>query len=291
MPYPCGQCMCCRINKRREWQHRMILESHLHTHNSFWTLTYSDSMVPTIRNDLDETLQTLSPLHLQLWLKRLRKALSPVKVRFFAVGEYGDQTQRPHYHVILFGYPSCHRGNSRFSMTTGKCCPQCDLINETWGLGQVFGGTAESDSFQYVAGYTIKKMTHAADLRLNGRHPEFTRSSRRPGIGHDYIPEIASTLLQFDLETTEADVPVSLRHGMKQLPLGRYMRRKLREHIGKDPKAPETVLNEAQAELSPLRQAAFNDSSSFKEAVKAVNKGQTDRAESRARIFKPRKSI
>lgn len=283
--------MSCRINKRREWQHRMMLEANLHKDNSFWTLTYDDKNLPTFTTEDGQIVGNLQPVHLQLWLKRFRKYIEPLRVRFFAVGEYGDQTHRPHYHAILFGYPPCERGQSRFSKVSGKCCTYCDAVAETWGLGQILGGTAESDSFQYVAGYTIKKMTHASDLRLNGRNPEFTRSSRRPGIGFDMVPEIASTLLTFNLETTETDVPVSLRHGKKQLPLGRYMRRKIRQHIGKDANAPDQVLDAAQAELQAVRQAAFNDSASFKETLKAVNKGQTDRVEARARIHKQKRHL
>jgi hypothetical protein len=34
----------------------------------------------------------------------LRKKISPLKIRFFHCGEYGDKTRRPHYHALIFGY-------------------------------------------------------------------------------------------------------------------------------------------------------------------------------------------
>ena len=37
-------------------------------------------------------------------MKRLRKKLHPLKIRFFHCGEYGDKTRRPHYHALIFGY-------------------------------------------------------------------------------------------------------------------------------------------------------------------------------------------
>jgi hypothetical protein len=32
------------------------------------------------------------------------KKISPLKIRFFHCGEYGDKTRRPHYHALIFGY-------------------------------------------------------------------------------------------------------------------------------------------------------------------------------------------
>ena len=39
----------------------------------------------------------------QLFMKRLRKKYSDDRIRFYACGEYGSETFRPHYHAILFG--------------------------------------------------------------------------------------------------------------------------------------------------------------------------------------------
>lgn len=68
--------------------------------------------------------------------------------------------------------------------------------------------------------------------------------------------EVASSLLTFNLETTQADVPVSLRHGSRMLPLGRYLTGKLRTYVGKDPGAPESVKQERAQELQSLRDRA-----------------------------------
>lgn len=45
------------------------------------------------------------PRYFQLFMKRLRKQLSKYsdeKIRYFCVSEYGPQTLRPHFHVLLF---------------------------------------------------------------------------------------------------------------------------------------------------------------------------------------------
>ena len=48
-------------------------------------------------------MQTLRKRDYQLFMKRLRKAFPNDKIRFYAAGEYGPKTLRPHYHAILFG--------------------------------------------------------------------------------------------------------------------------------------------------------------------------------------------
>lgn len=115
-------------------------------------------------------------------------------------------------------------------------------------------------------------MTAPDDTRLYGRHPEFSRQSNRPGIGHGFMHEVASSLMQFNLEDTQADVPSALRHGTRLLPLGRYLRTELRKLVGMDPSAPEATLLEAAQRLQDVRESAFNNSRSFKkEIVKAAD--------------------
>lgn len=279
--FGCGQCLPCRFNQRRVWAHRIMLEACLYTDNAFVTLTYDDEHLPEGNS--------LNPKHLQDWLKRFRKSIEPRHIRFFGVGEYGDQTQRPHYHVAIFNYPSCSFGQTRGQRN--ECCPSCSLVRDTWGKGKVFLGTLETDSAQYVAGYVTKKMTSKNDPRLNGRHPEFSRQSNRPGIGHDFMHEVASTLL--GLEQEQPDVPSVLQHGMRKLPLGRYLRRKLRTMVGRDEKTPEEITRQLSEELLPLRQAAKLDKEnpSLKHQILQVNKGSIAQLENRQKIFKQRKSL
>lgn len=286
--YGCGQCMPCRVNKRREWSHRIMLEANLHADNTFLTLTYEDTQMPKSATGYP----TLDPRDLELWLKRFRKAISPLKLRFYGVGEYGDESQRPHYHVALFGYPSCRRGRTLHGRNGHKvCCSQCELVYKTWGKGGVDLGSLEPNSAQYLAGYVTKKMTSKTDPRLNGRFPEFARQSRHPGIGADFMHEIASTLLEFNLEDSQTDVPSALRHGSRLMPLGRYLRGKLREAVGKDKKAPQATLDEAKAALQAVQDAAFNNSERFADAIVKAADNKVRQLETRQKIFRQRKSL
>lgn len=200
---PCGMCMACRINKKRLWVHRIILESYCHAESLFVTLTYNDENLPADRS--------LNPRHLQLFMKRLRKMIYPVKVRFFAVGEYGDHTQRPHYHMALFGVGAYYQ----------------KVIEECWNQGFVMIGTLTDASAGYIAGYVTKKMTKVTDFP-DGRHPEFARMSNRPGIGVPALTQILDVLKRSHPDVLSGDVPKVLRHGDKFFPLGRLLRGKLR---------------------------------------------------------------
>lgn len=258
-----------------------MLEANLHSENAFLTLTYSDENLPIN----SQNFATLNPKHLQDWLKRFRKRIEPSRIRYFAVGEYGDETFRPHYHAALFGFKTCLYGRTRLFRPNG-CCPQCDIVSSTWEKGQILLGTLETTSAQYISGYVTKKMTAPDDMRLLGRHPEFARMSLRPGIGADAMHDVASTILEFNLETSQTDVPSALRHGSRNLPLGRYLTRRLRVLTGKDPNAPQETLDKIQEELRPLRETAFNNSASFKKTFVEANAQKVLNMETKTKIYK-----
>jgi len=284
--FPCGKCLPCLFRRRRIWAHRIMLEAAQYEANAFVTLTYSDDRLPLTSTDTP----TLAPEHLRNFLKRLRKTINPVKIRFYAVGEYGDASERPHYHAAIFNFPTCERGRTRRTLGSNRpvwagCCPKCELVGKQWGFGDVDLGTLETSSAQYVAGYVTKKMTTRTDPRLRGREPEFARMSNRPGIAADALWEIASTLMQFNLDTSQSDVPVTLRHGSRQLPLGRYLRRRLRKILGQEENTPAHILEKIKEEMRPLQQAAFDTSSPFAQAIKESSKGEIAKFHSRRNLF------
>lgn len=285
LAYGCGQCMPCRYNRRRIWMHRIMLEAAQYEFNSFVTLSYSDDCLPIGGS--------VVPEHTQLWLKRLRRRVSPLKFRYFLVGEYGDKSERPHYHAALFGFQSCEFGQSRYSKLRSRCCSRCELVRETWGFGNVFLGTLEDDSAGYMAGYVTKKMTKGDDPRLRGRHPEFGRMSLRPGIGGDAMWDIADSLLQYELDCVVDDVPMGLRHGRKILPLGRYLRSRLRRMIGRDAKISQKAIDKMASEVLELRLAARSskETPGIKAHILERDEGRLRSVAARAAIHKQRRSL
>lgn len=279
--YGCNQCTACRVSKRRVWTHRIMLEAAQYEDNAFVTLTFDEEHYPKDHS--------VKPRDIQLFMKRLRKCTS-LKLRYFACGEYGDSSMRPHYHLAIFGFPSCSRGTSRFSRHSGSCCPSCDTVLKAWGQGQVILGTLEEKSAAYIAGYVLKKLTKDDDPRLEGRRPEFARMSLRPGIGLGMMHDLASVLLEHKLDERMIDVPLSLQHGKKSFPLGRYLRRKLRTFIGRDINAPPEALKQQADELQPMRDAAFKASESFASHILKENLGRRIRLEARENLRR-KKSI
>lgn len=256
--FGCGQCIPCRVNRRRVWTHRLMLEAAQQEDNAFVTLTYSDEHLTYTKGADGVSRPDLRPDQLRDFLKRFRKALEPRRIRFFAAGEYGDQSERPHYHLAVFGYPSCPNYGSHRSDRSRDSCPVCGPVQRAWPFGLVDVGDLSESSAAYVAGYVLKKMTGKDDTRLFGRHPEFSRMSNRPGIGAGMMDEVASTMMTFNLDTAEADVPSALRHGQRLLPLGRYLRRRLRERLGRDPSAPADTLALMEEEVQRLREIQFS---------------------------------
>lgn len=249
-----------------------MLEAVQHGDNTFATLTYDEEHYP---ND-----HSVHPKELSGFIKRLRKR--GYKFRFFGVGEYGDDTQRPHYHVILFGFPTCYWINTR---KKDQCCANCETIKSAWGKGHIFLGTAERSSFDYIARYVNKKMTGDKDERLEGRRPEFARMSLRPGIGYSAMHEVASELLSIDYNLP--DVPTVLAHGKRNMPLGRYLRRNLRKMMGRDEKAPP----QEQTWLLPVRVSAFQNSKSFKTAILEASEGRRIQIEATYKRKSGRRSL
>lgn len=201
-PFPCGQCLHCRINKAREWANRLLLEQKVHVHSSFITLTYNEENVSQY-GDLVKT-------DLQKWIKRFYHYFD--YFRYFGVGEYGDKTWRPHYHVAAFGVP--------LSSDTEK------LVEKTWKKGFIHVGELNRDSARYIVGYVVKGLRDPGYYKLRGLEPEFSLCSRRPGIGYPAI-EVMAKKVNSSKYKPETDLN-TIRIGGKKVLLGRYLVDKFR---------------------------------------------------------------
>lgn len=250
IPCPCNQCLPCRVRRAALWTQRLLLERSSVDTAAFVTLTYRDEELIHMIDDWHGSypvVPNLVPKDTQDWLKRLRKVVDG-KLRYYLVGEYGDQTGRPHYHVALFGFPGCENG--RTNHLNKVCCRVCSLVGKTWPQGSVDVGELNEKTAAYMAGYVTKKLLKEdvwARESVKGRHPQFTRMSLRPGIGANAI----KSLVTFGVRSRQRmwlkksiDAPVVLKKSGSILPLGRYLRRKWREALGRSPDTPRPVLAE-----------------------------------------------
>lgn len=139
-------------------------------------------------------------------------------MRFFGVGEYGENHGRPHYHVILFG--------KLFTQDEIKAC---------WPYGFVQADELTRGRAIYCAGYVVKKLTKPDDPRLCGRHPEFARMSLKRGLGYGALPALllargraGGAIEQLDAD----DLGGTFRMLGKKYPLGRYLTHHARKLLG-----------------------------------------------------------
>ena len=165
----------------------------------FITLTYDDQHLPFGG--------TLVKHHFQDFMKRLRKRISPQRVRYYYCGEYGDQTDRPHYHALLFGFE--FEDAELLGTRDGNPVYVSETLAKLWPFGLHEIGSITFESAGYVARYILKKQlgkdadeAYATAIYLGDyqfyRTPEFTDMSRRPGIGYSWVQEYAADVFPSD---------------------------------------------------------------------------------------------
>lgn len=182
---PCGQCSHCRSRRMWELATKIDLESMYHFENgdddkvSMWTFTYET------QPKTSSGRPTLKPKDLQDFWKRLRRA--GFDFRYFAVGEYGSRTGRPHYHAFIFGIP-WHDPET------------VEKVRKLWSHGIIDNGRGyKPRGGLYAAGYVLKKLRGkklAQELLKDPEWiPEFFRASKNPAIGAPFLDRLASDIL------------------------------------------------------------------------------------------------
>ncbi len=237
VPTKCGRCQPCRIQNAQLWTGRQILESYLHTGSCFATLTYNDENNPGI---VDKAV-------LRRFIDRLRINLPGRKTPYYAVGEYGSKTNRPHYHLSLFGWSASDLPH----------------LQKSWQNGFVRLDQFTPATAAYTCGYILKEKTKLNKAKLRNLPPEF--SSKTPGLGKGAMTIIAdalhSTIGLNEMERL-GDVPYSIKIGKRSLYLGTYLRKKLRDEMGFSPTQKEKITQDfydlKTAELLELQETTKN---------------------------------
>lgn len=196
---PCGQCRYCRLEHSRNWAVRCSHESSLYTHNSFITLTYSDTHLPRY-----SSLDYNAPV---LFMERLRKKFGS-GIRAYGCAEYGEKLSRPHYHICLFNFDFLdkkelkkHEDNTYYTSKD---------LQDLWPYGHSVVGALTFESAAYVARYVTKKITGSMasshyepfDERTGEiiqKLPERSVTvSRMPGIGRQWFEKNVQFLIDND---------------------------------------------------------------------------------------------
>lgn len=157
---PCGRCPDCTARRISGWSFRLMQEDKVSNSSLFITLTYDTSNVHITPNGF----MGLRKRDIQLFFKRLRKshgrahAFNGKRIKYYAVGEYGGRTMRPHYHIILFN-------------------ASIKLIQDAWNQGQVHYGQVTGASVGYTLKY-ISKPSKVPLHRNDDRQKEFSLMSK-----------------------------------------------------------------------------------------------------------------
>lgn len=134
----------------------------------FVTLTYDTNHVPITKNGF----MSLKKADLQKFFKRLRKLDPEAKIKYYAVGEYGGKTMRPHYHIILFNSDHVK-------------------VQKAWSLDNKVIGSCHFGSVSGASvGYTLKYMMKPSKIPLHrndDRIKEFALMSK--GLGAHYMSD------------------------------------------------------------------------------------------------------
>ena len=186
MHLPCGKCYECRARRVSGWSHRLHIEA-LNSHSCHWiTLTYADPEPASV-----------SKRDLQLFFKALRKTTTN-KIKYYAVAEYGTETQRPHYHIVLF---NAHEIG----------------INASWQKGHVYFGKVELASI----GYTLKYLTKEDPHEHINREQPFQLMSK--GLGKAYL---TPQMINYHKNDMVNRFCIKLKDG-KTIPMPRYYKDKI----------------------------------------------------------------
>ena len=176
---PCGKCYPCKANRKQQWQFRLHQEQKHANSSAFITLTYNDENLPLkngishlFKKDLQLFIKTLRDNHVtynmqKYGYKTKKETRKNTKgLRYFACGEYGETTNRPHYHLLLFNLDYCNH----------------IALSKSWTKGSIHIGDVNNETIAYTAKYIMKPQNE-----IHKEHPQFNTMSLKPFIGHQYM--------------------------------------------------------------------------------------------------------
>lgn len=183
---PCGKCIPCRKRHASNWSIRLSKEAERASSAFFLTLTYDNDHIPIS----DRGYMTLDYGHLTAFFKKLRKK-NKTGIKYYAVGEYGGRSERPHFHIVIF--------NMRLATFVNETTAYLHLngnvpmdgtyecMSTIWDKGHVTIGQVNEASIGYCVMYIHK----GSDIPLHDkddRLPEQARMSK--GIGAHYVDQM-----------------------------------------------------------------------------------------------------
>lgn len=176
---PCGKCIECRRTYIDGWAFRLENELKASTTKKahFLTLTYNDVELYNPENKLitENGEFNINYNHHRLYMQRLRRCLPDSQIKYFTAGEYGEKSDRPHFHSIIFNADE-------------------QAILNSWIYGNVHFGSVSEDSIRYCLKYALKRVARVKKSdyieKNQFRNPEKSLISKGLGIEYTTKPQI-----------------------------------------------------------------------------------------------------
>jgi hypothetical protein len=267
---PCGHCINCKKERSKQWAFRLMCEYKEWNCSVFVTLTFDTPFLTLVPDAEPPYYATISPRDITLFIKRLRKNLGGRKIKYYACGEYGSTTYRPHYHLIIFGVD--------FSDTP--------VIEKSWSQGFVKVEDVNIATVSYVSGYVQKKL-YGSDSYPDLIYPPFSRMSKN--LGAKYFIDNASKIWEKGITFQGFNINVP-RYFYKLIESG-----KIKNYSDFDVLLKKSISRsdvEAKNELALSRRFGYMENSDDKELF-VIEKNRVERASAIARelLLKSRSKI
>ena len=207
VPVPCGKCYECLKQWSNDWRFRLKYELDNSLCSFFLTLTYNDDNLPIgFNHDVCEYQSYLVKKDLQNYFKRLRKNCKELVFRYFAIGEYGGNYNRCHYHVVFFFKSFPFRSKNHLY----------NFLNANWNKGFIYLKATVKKHINYVSAYfnKVDKSSHLVE--------PFKLMSKSLGLCF-----LTAKRIKYFFESFKTAMPNPFGAGYVSLP--RYYRKKLDE--------------------------------------------------------------
>lgn len=200
---PCGKCVDCLRARVNSWAFRLSEEQKISETAFFCTFTYDSEHVPVTPNGR----LSLRRKDFQLFMKRLRKSYPTSDIKYYVVGEYGSDTQRPHYHAVMYNIPY-------------RLAERSEELSAIWQHGNVDVRKNNIRTIKYTLKYLMKTTKEQRDNDpLDDREPEKPMMSKRMGLNY-----LTPAMVNYHVQNKEFFIT---EPGGSKLVLPRYYRDKL----------------------------------------------------------------
>lgn len=251
---PCGHCEMCQKARSKDWIIRIekAMEAFRNNHevmySYFVTWTYDDDHLPLSPTTGMPTLDKQTFRHIFNTIKNTED-LTAEDFQYYAVGEYGDLSARPHYHAIVF---------------TSKPIDW----QHYWAFGYVELGDVQPASIGYVTRYVDKKLgsyIKKDDYELLGIEPIFSIMTK--GLGKDFILERIETY-----KDNPALLNCIVGQNGQKFNLPKYGKKKLDAVVKSELKKYNENSQSVSRSLLPLERSVKSHDSMLLEKVKQAKK-------------------